>query len=191
MIYLVFAVIFIHIISAPLILGTEIFIDTENSQGRIAVRFLFIPVYKKKIDIESIKKMLNTSDDKGSERTRYERSRHGGKIGAFLSECAIRTAKRLRVRNADLEAKIGTGDAAADAVAVGMLRIMYSQVCAYYGFNGDPNKIKPDFDAEILYLDFYGIFSLCFADIIFAVLGALTVKTARFGRRRDYANDAE
>ncbi len=196
MIYLVIAVIFLHIITLPITVKICAKADTDNGTAKITVKLFFIPIYSKIIALEKIKKKIFGSngdvDPEEQEEEKEEQADSQAKTGAFkkfLSECAVAVGKRIRVRDMDLAALIGTGDAAADAVTVGALRIAYKQACCYFGISSD-GDIRPEYNDTVFFFDFFGIFSLCFADIIFAVCGAL-LSTIRISKRRNYANVAE
>lgn len=195
MVYLVLAIIILHIISLPLIFSVKVDINTDLNVGKISVKFLFIPIFRKKINI---KRLLNGNEDINDEKAKEENDKSDESsrfksflFKSFLKDCALGILKAVCIRTASLQAKIGTGDAAADGMAVGMLRIMYTQFCAFFGFNGDGGAIEPYYDSEILFFDFFGIFSISFADIIFAVCCVVFEKLAHVGGRRRYANVAE
>ena len=189
---LVLAIIFLYFISLRLSFGVDVDVDTDNNIGKIYVSFFFIPVFIKKINI---KKLLSGRDERlpqaDKEQEPEENPKDSGAFKKFLLACAMQILKAICVRKARFNAKIGTGDAAADGMAVGILRIMYSQFCAYFGIDFDSATIAPDYNAEILLIDFFGIFSISFADIIFAVCCVVFNKIAHFGKRRSYANVAE
>ncbi|MDE7106814.1 MAG: hypothetical protein K2O39_00655 [Clostridiales bacterium] len=189
-IYLVLAIIILYIISLRLSFGVKVYVNTDKNVGAVTVTFLFIPIFRKKINI---KLLLRGREDikEDNDEEQKEKTGEPSKFKKFLIDCAIGILKAVCVRTASLQAKIGTGDAAADGMAVGMLRILYTQFCAFFGFNGDGGKIEPDYDSEILFFDFFGIFSISFADIIFAVFGVVFEKLAHYGGRRSYANVAE
>ncbi|MDE7406327.1 MAG: hypothetical protein K2M89_05600 [Clostridiales bacterium] len=186
MIYLVLAIIILYIISLPLVFNAKVDINTDLNVGKVSVKFLFIPIFRNKINIKQLlrgKEQVQEEDDE-----QEEKSSKPSKLKGFLKDCAIGILKAVRVRIAELKAKIGTGDAAADGMAVGMLRIMYTQFCAFFGFDGGGGTIEPEYDSEILFFDFFGIFSISFADIIFAVCCVVFEKLTYYGRRRSYAN---
>lgn len=194
MIYLVLAIIILYFISLRLSFGVNVNIDTDNNIGKIVVTFFFIPIFRKKINIKRLlsghtEQFEQPHDDKEQETN--EKPDKSGPIKRFLVDCAIKILKAVCVRTADLKAKIGTGDAAADGMAVGMLRIMYTQFCAFFGFDGKSGTIEPGYDSEILFFSFFGIFSISFADIIFAVCNVVFSRIAHCGERRSYANVAE
>ncbi len=189
MIYLVLAVIFLHLISAPIVVSADVNVDTDKGDGNMIVRVMLIPVYKKKINTNEIKEKISGQSHDIVEDEEKTRPSNGKK--SFLIVCAKNVLSRVRVRVADLAIGLGTGDAAADGVAVGLLKIMYLQACAFFGFEGNTDDIRPDFDNTVLVLSFFGIFSLCIADIIFAVCTAFLDKIRRGGKRRGYANVAE
>lgn len=190
MVYLVLAIIILHIISLRLTFGAKAYVNTDKNIGVISVKLFFFPIFKKKINIKRLLNGKEVSQDNDDEQ-KTEKSGEPSRFKKFLIDCAIEILKAVCVRTASLQAKIGTGDAAADGMAVGMLRIMYTQFCAFFGFDGDGGKIEPDYNSEILFFDFFGIFSISFADIIFAVCCVVFEKLAHYGGRRRYANVAE
>ncbi len=189
MIYLVLAIIILHIISLPLMFGVKVDVNTDLNVGKMSFTFWFIPVFRKKINIKRLLGGREESADNDEEES--DKSGEPSRFKKFLTDGAIGILKAVCVKNASLQAKIGTGDAAADGMAVGMLRIMYTQFCAFFGFDGDGGIIEPYYDAEILFFDFFGIFSISFADIIFAVCSVVFEKLAHIGGRRNYANVTE
>lgn len=186
-IYLVIAIFILHVISLPLLFGVKVDINTDLNVCKVSVIFLFIPVVSKKLNL---KRLLSGKEDvkENNDEQEAEKKDEPSGFKKFLKDCAIKILKAVCVKDADLLAKIGTGDAAADGMAVGMLRIMYTQFCAFFGFNGDGGNIEPDYNAEILFFDFFGIFSISFADIIFAVICVIFERLTRYGGRRRYAN---
>ncbi|MDE5562158.1 MAG: hypothetical protein K2J01_01170 [Clostridiales bacterium] len=190
MVYLVLAIIILHIISFRLSFGVKAYINTDKNVGVISVKLFFIPIFRKKINI---KRLLRGKEDikQDNDDEQQEKSGKPSRFKSFLKDCAIGILKAVCVMTANLQAKIGTGDAATDGMAVGMLRIAYSQFCAFFGFDGDGGIIEPDYNSEILFFDFFGIFSISFADIIFAVCCVIFEKLAHVGGRRSYANVAE
>lgn len=198
MIYLVFAVLGLHIISLPIIAGVTVFADSDLKIGKIKIALFGIPIFVKHVDVERLTQSLKgrTADNdsidgaKQPEEKDKSKKKRGGKLKSFLLSFAKHAAMRVRVRQAELSAIIGADDAAVTATAVGTLRIVYSQVCAFFGLSGASADISPDYGAERIYFDFFGIFSLCFADIIVAVCAALfdgiVRKTSK--RSKKYAN---
>lgn len=183
-IYLVLAIIFLYIISLPLMFGVHVDINTDLNVGKISVAFFLIPVFRKKININ---RMIS-----GNEAVPESQKTNGqSRFKKFLKDCGIKILQAICVKNVSLLCKIGTGDAAADGMAVGTLRIMFTQFCAFFGFNGDGGIIEPDYDSEIFIFDFFGIFSISFADIIFAVCSVIVERITRNGTRRRYANVAK
>lgn len=198
MIYLALAVFGLHFISLPIILGATVYADSDRNVGKIKVALFGIPIYVKRIDIGRVLEKLtdkngeqNEVDKDGQERENADKSqKKTGKFKLFLINCARRIAMRVRVRAAELDAIVGTGDAAVSATVVGVMRIMYAQACAFFGFDGGSVSISPEYDSERIYFDFFGIFSLCFADIIVAVCATAINRLLRgTGKRSDkYAN---
>lgn len=191
MIYTVLAVIFLHICVLPITVRTSVSVDTDKGRIAVAFKLLFIPVFVKNVQIKSDGTDSNEKieDDRKSES---EKSEHDEKqksavkraFAAYLKNFALSVAGRIRVRQMDLTAAIGTGDAAVTATAVGMIKIAYSQACAFLGYAGNSDGIRPDYQSEYIFMDFYGIFSLCLADIIYAANAAIE-KTVRRGKRKN------
>ena len=192
MIYLVIAVIFLYLISISLAFGVDVDINTDENIGKITVAFFFIPVFKKRINIKKIVRQKEERQEQDDEENKDDGNTSSNGFKKFLLACVINILKRVRARNVNLHAKIGTGDAAADGVAVGMLRIFYTQFCTFFNLapDGDRCIIEPEYDAEILLFLFFGIFSISFADIIIAVLCTVFERIKQSGRR-SYANVAE
>ena len=188
-IYLVLAVIILYIISLPMSIGVSVLINTDENVGKIKASLFFIPVFKKKIDIKRLLKGKGIDDGERDDNDKIDKP--PSKLKKFFIDCALNIIKFVCVKNASLRSKVGTGDAAADGMTVGIMRIMYTQFCAVFGFAGGEVLIEPDYDAEILLFDFFGIFSISFADIIFAVLKTAISRIGQYGRRRSYANAAE
>lgn len=189
MIYLVLAIIILYIISLRLALGVKVYVNTDTNIGAITVTFFFVPIFRKKVNVKRLLrgKEIIQSDEKTK---KPEKSGKPSKLKKFLKDCAIGILKAVCINTAHLQARIGTGDAAADGMAVGLLRIMYAQASAFFGFDGD-GEIEPDYNSEILFFDFFGIFSISFADIIFAVCCVIFDKLSHVGGRRSYANATE
>ncbi|MCH5165781.1 MAG: DUF2953 domain-containing protein [Clostridiales bacterium] len=195
MLYLVFAVLGLHIISMPIALGVTVFVDTDENIGKLKVCIYGLPIFIKKLNLERLKaRILDNEGQKGDDDTESEQNddKEPQKFGAFkrfLLDCVIRIVKRIRVRNSELSARLGTGDAAVTAMTVGSFRVAYSQVCAFFGISQSCGKIEPDYDTECIKFDYFGIFSLCFADIIVAVSAAvIDVLIKHTKKRRSYAN---
>lgn len=191
MVYLVIAVIFLHLISLPLTTRISAKADTDGNSARLVVKFLFIPVFAKTVSTGEVKRRL-LGKERESEVEKpddNEKKEDSPRLKELLLDFAFNCAKRIRVRDADLAAVIGTGDAAADAVAVGTLRILYKQACAYFGISSD-GDIRPDYNTETLFFDFFGIFSICFADIIVALCDTVFSRV-RTAKRKNYANVTE
>lgn len=199
MLYLVLAIFALHIISFPLVISVTVAVNSDDNTGRIKVKLFFITVFKKKIDVEHIKRKINRAINKSEEESEEEeQSKNEGKkptdksgFNKFLIEVAKRVVTRIRVRGSDLQLRLGTGDAAVSAVTVGLLRVAYSQACAVLGYDGGYAELVPDYNSECIYVDFWGIFSLCIADIIYAVCAAVIKSiTSGIHKRRNYANTA-
>ncbi len=193
MVYLVLAIIILHIIALPIPFAVKVGVNTDNNVGKISVKLFFIPMFGKKLNVKRLLNGGERNDERDEQGEREERDSGGkqSRVKGFLKDCAIAIVKSVCVRTANLYAKIGTGDAAADGMAVGLLRIAYAQFCAFFGFAGDGGTIEPCYDAEILIFDFFGIFSISFADIIFAVCCVVFDRLAHIGKRRSYANVTE
>lgn len=187
MTYLAVAVIVLYLISLPIVFDVSANVDTEKNIGSVCIKLLFIPVFIKKIDVFVLKERILRGDLQEqieSPPSTQKRSR----IGAFFFAVAIKTAKAIKVDYAHLYARVGTGDAAADAIIVGTLKIAIEQLCASIGYVGNEFSIVPDYRSEMIRLDFLGIFSISFADIIVAVCRAAQCKISVSGRRSSCAN---
>ncbi len=188
MLYLALAVIFLHLSVIPLTVKTEVLIDGDEC-GKLKAKLFFIPVFVKRIDVDRIKRILRGEAEPETQES-GKKETHGGfksAVKAFLIKVGLEIAKRVRVREMNLTAKIGVGDAAATAFAVGTAGILYCQLCAFLSANASTGRILPDYDAETLFLEFSGIFSLCFADIIYALCAVCLSKfTAQRDKRRKY-----
>lgn len=186
MIYLVIAVIFLFIISRPFTVSVAVEIDTDKKRGEVKIKLSFITLFKKRFDprgvisaIESEKSDKEKSDDKP------ESSYPSGATIEFIKQ----TLSRIRVRELCLNVRLGVGDAAVSAVLIGLVCIIYGQICSFLCYDGD-GEITPDYNSETVIGDFSGIFSLCIADIIYAGFAALAanLKTKSAKSRKKYAN---
>ncbi|MCM1367405.1 MAG: DUF2953 domain-containing protein [Roseburia sp.] len=194
MMYLAFTVISLHLLVLPMVFGVSVSIDPDRQTGKLTARIFGIPVFSKRLSYDGLRERLlqgggDSADDEQEPKKKGER-KHGGKLKKLLIKIAFEIAKRIRVREMDLDARIGAGDAAVTAVAVGSLQIAYSQVCAFLGYrDGTIADIRPDYNSECIDLSFIGIFSLCFADIIYAVCVVVFKKlTKGNGKRSANAN---
>ena len=134
MIYLVLAVLILYFISLPMSIGISAQINTDENVGEITVSFFFIPVFKKQINIKKLLSEKSVKEQDGEEQN--ENDKGLSKFKKFLIDCALNIVKFVCVKNASLQFKVGTGDAAADGMTVGIMRIMYTQFCAFFGFDG-------------------------------------------------------
>lgn len=188
MIYIVLAVIILHISVLPITVRVSVNVDTDKGRIALRVKLFFIPVFTKYVRLRADE---NHSSDVQAEKIKNGAEKAQSKIkqvfNAYIKNLTIVLLKRIRVRVMDLIASIGAGDAAVTATAVGMLKIAYSQVCAFLSYNGDAERIRPDYGTDSVFIDFFGIFSLCFADIIFAAFGAIGKTLGREKRRVAYA----
>ncbi len=178
MLYVVLAVLSLHIISLPIIVGVRVFADTDNDKGRIVVKLFFIPVYVKRIDIAEIRSILRGDEDvpvkiKDTREKKKKRSAFKKALLSYIKRVAFTAVKLVRVSAFDVDAVIGTGDAAATAFTVSSALITYGQACAFFGLNAAGGDIRPDYDRARLLTTFFGIFSLEIADIIYAVIAGL------------------
>ena len=200
MIYLAIAVFILHAISLPLIVSGSADVNTDADYGKITVKFMFVPVFIKKINVKNIKDKLNGNyiersniEDSGEEHEAKQEEEKppasGGKLKAFLFALVANIVRRIRLRALDCKANIGTGDAAVSAMTASTVKIALLQACAFFGTDSDNIQISPDYNEECLILDFFGIISLCFADIIIAVCGAVSdMLRKRTSKRSYYAN---
>lgn len=194
-IYTVLAVIFLHICVLPITVRISAKIDSDKGRVTFTAKLFFIPIFSKSASIDS-DNGGNGADawGDGEESGEGDKSSHGIKriFTEYLKNFALTVVKRVRVREMDLTAAIGAGDAAVTATAVGMLKIAYTQACALLNYAGDCGGIRPDYQSEYIFVDYFGIFSLCFADIIYAANAAI-VKTVRRGdsknRRKAHATN--
>lgn len=190
MMYLVFTVFSLHLLVLPMVIGAAIVVDSDTRKGKLTVRFFGIPVFWKKLDYDRSRALIFSDDarttaEQNSDNNKKKSSALGKKIKNFLLKVAFETAKRIRVRELELSADIGAGDAAVTAVAVGSLQIAYSQVCAFLNYrDGNVAEIKPDYNSERINIDFTGIFSLCFADIIYAASVVIFKKSNKRSDKR-------
>lgn len=195
MLYLALTVISLHLLVLPIVFGADIFVDSDKRTGKITFRLFGIPVFIKRLDYEALRKRLfdheeETDSDPKPESDNGKSNGLKSKFKAFLVKVAIEILKLICVVNMDLNAKIGAGDAAITAVTVGGMQIAYSQVCAFIGYRDcDLSKIKPDYNSECINIAFVGIFSLNFADIIYALCAVISKKIFQsISKRRTYAN---
>lgn len=191
MLYLVLAVFFLHILVLPMVFSAKIDVDSDISHGKIVVKLYFIPIFVKKLHFDTLNDILNgvpveVDNDKEAENQKKSPSKFKSALKRFFIAVAIRIAKRVRVRELELNAKIGTGDAAATAVTVSSALVAYCQACALLGVSISEGAITPDYDRSLLFIKFYGIISLCIADIIYAVLSQILSKFARHGKGAAY-----
>ncbi|MCH5163020.1 MAG: hypothetical protein J1G38_05980 [Clostridiales bacterium] len=188
MLYLVLTVFLLHLSVVPLVISIKIDIDSDVPVGKITVKLFFIPVFVKKLHFEGFQDAVNGTPIQNEEKDEQEEhkqkkpSKFKKAIKDFLVKVAVRIAKRIRVREADLQSTIGTGDAAATAVSVSSALILYCQACAFLGLAPQDGAIRPDYERAKLFVKFYGIISLCFADIIYAVLSQILSKFAAGGK---------
>ncbi len=191
MIYLVLAVIFLHLCVLPITMRAHVNVDSDKGRITIVFKLFFAPVFKKCVNIEAdARDGEKIEDNEIAESADGARATRGFKhaLIEYAKNFAVVAAKRVRVRQMDLTAAIGAGDAAVTATAVGMLKIAYSQACAFLNYIGDSDGIRPDYQSEYIFV----VFSLCLADIIYAA-NAAAVKTVRRGdsknRRKAYATN--
>ncbi|MBD5132322.1 MAG: hypothetical protein HDT28_07045 [Clostridiales bacterium] len=187
MIYLVVAVLFLHLISLPLVVTMNVDIDYDNDYGLIKFKLWFFTVYKKSVNIGAVKQKLEgiVVGDESKKTQEEEKSGIKPATKRFLVSLSKRMIERVRVRDLDLDLRLGTGDAAVSAFIVGMLKISFESACAIFGIDKEKAVFKPIYDNEYIFLEFFGIFSLSFADIIYAVCATLI---GLIPQRRSYAN---
>ncbi len=190
MTYLVLAVIFLHLCVLTITMRAHVNVDSDKGRITVVFKLFFVPVFKKSVNIEAgARDGEKIEDNERAESDDGARSTRGFKraLIEYAKNFAVVAAKRVRVRQMDLTAAI-----AVTATAVGMLKIAYSQACAFLNYIGDSDGIRPDYQSEYIFVDFSGIFSLCLADIIYAA-NAAAVKTVRRGdsknRRKAYATN--
>ncbi len=185
--YLVLTVFALHIIAGPLIIKIDAVIDSDGSAGKIVVKLFFIPIFVKKTGFEKFRRILDgknvdVESDKEPKKSGFKKA-----LIRFIVKVGLETAKRVRVRELRLTANVGTGEAASTAVAVSTLQIAYLQACTYFGVPVNC-EIHPDYDTARLFMMFFGIISLCIADIIVAVCSVIAANIAEHGKRRVYGN---
>lgn len=174
MIYTVTAVIFLHIISLPIVFSVRVDADSDKGFGTVSVKLFFITVFKRSLDVDALKNSLFGGSQADDEKRSNDDATDGkrSKLKAYAFASAKRALLRLRVRELTVNVRIGTGNAAASAMTVGALRVAFNRACTVLGYVGDA-EIEPDYGAEMIRILFSGIFSLCIADIIYAACGAL------------------
>lgn len=183
MIYLCLAVIFLHIIFAPIVIGATVYFDSGLKTAELRVRLFFIPVFSKKLNYDRINEQIRSlSDEKEDKDEKNEKPSERKGIKGYLFRFALGVLKRIVIRKLDLDAEIGLGDAAVSAVAVGFLKTLYSDIRALFYSDGVENII-PNYDEEYIFIDFDGIFSVCIGDIIYAAVCA--VKLPRLKIKND------
>lgn len=191
MIYLVLAVLFLHIIVVPITVSVDIDVDSDKKSGKIVLKVLFIPVFVKQANIDDIKKLLyrgKKTEDRGHKKKKWARK---NAFKHLLIDAAFKLLSRIRTREMYMTCMIGTGDGFSTAMTVSTVKIMYSQLCAFLGYSDDTSDgIAPNYDDECIFMRFNGIFSMCFADIIYVMLCALSGIPTRgkAERRKIYAH---
>jgi len=191
MIYLVLAVLILHVISLPLIISVVADVDSDADTARLCLKLFFIPIFVKKTNVEGVldRVIEKTNDGHSQHEQNDKKSKSNGLAKKFLTAFAWSMVRRIRVRDIELDAKLGLGDAAASACTVGTLQILTEQIKAFFGYAGGQTNISPDYETECIFFDFFGIISICFGDIIYAVCAAiLNVISNRTRQRRYYAN---
>lgn len=177
MVYLVITILFLHATIIPCLFSVDMDIANNNKTLRIAIGAAFFPLFKRNIDLTALIEREYVS---GGESKKTAESGKKARNNAFVKaikriamRIGIRVVKRVRVRRMGLNAEIGTGDAAASALAVGGIKVFYSSVCDFfcYDYNGD--GICARYDIDCASIDFSGIFLITLADIIIAVISAV------------------
>lgn len=178
MVYLVITILFLHVTIIPCLFSVDINIANNNKTLSIAIAAAFIPFFKLNIDLNPL--IEREEDENGSNSKKTADYGKRVKNNAFIKaikrialRIGIKIVKRVRVRHMGLSAEIGTGDAAASALAVGGIKVIYSTVCDFlcYDYNGD--SICARYDIDCASIDFSGIFLITLADIIIAVISAV------------------
>lgn len=167
MIYLVLAVLILHIVSAPIPFGADFSLSNEKRTVSLCAHIFAIPVIFKRIDFDTIERALLKNDKNTEIAEETRRSKNEGKK-LISKKRLIETGKelilRINVRNMTLSGTVGLSDAAACAVACSAANIFYSQACAYFrtpcssGLSANNSGVTEIFAG--------GIFSITIADII-------------------------
>ncbi len=191
--YLVFAVIFLHILVSPIIISARADVDTDRMSGRIKVKLFFIPVFVKTVDLNKIKRKIfgerdvqNLEKSEKSENEEKDEKSAPKALKSYLFRVIKIFLARVRVRVIDINGVLGTGDAAVTAVTVGTVGAGYDSARAVMGFDGKCD-LRAEYDYERIFVDFYGIISFCLADTIYALIaGGIGSKRKKAVRREVY-----
>lgn len=192
-IYLVLAVLILHIIVADIVMSVYINVDSDKKKARIKVKAFFIPVFSKTMDLDRFYNGSVSDEEEEEEKEQSEKSEKkkssgiGDGLKGWLIRVGLKLVSRIRVRCLDMDGVISTGDAATTAVVTGTCNIGYDQACAYFGLPIGIHSIKPEYGMAQAHIDIFGIFSLCFADIIYAV-AAGTLSNSVDGKKRRALN---
>ncbi|MCH5351215.1 MAG: DUF2953 domain-containing protein [Clostridiales bacterium] len=167
MIYIVLAVLFLHISIMRIVLCFEVFFDSDEKSALVTVKLFFITVFK---FTPNYNKVVDTATDvtKTVEKT-------SGKLLRYLARAGTKLIRRIDFRYLGLICNLGTGDAATTALIFGWINSAFDGACSVLDCD-NYSEITPDFDMARFYVDFGGIISLCIADIIYAAISALFVK---------------
>lgn len=184
--YLVFAVLFFHILVVAQLFNVKLYVDSDSKNGEIAIKLFFVPLFVKKfnVDIDNLFKLDETkTDNKTKDKRQNIKSKK--KMLKFVFELI----KRIRVRYFFIDARIGLGEPHYTAFIVGFINIILSQVCNYLSIQRN-GEVVPFYD--YLHIDLYvnSIFSLCLGDIIYIVIKRVFCGIfKRKKRRKIYGNN--
>ena len=168
MIYLVLAVLFLHIISAPIVFGADFSLSTEKRVIRFGAHVYALPVFSKRVDFDTVERALYKKDKSAETAEKTEKAGNKIKANSALVEAVKRLLLRINVRRLALDGSVGLSDAAVCAVVCSTVNIMYSQACAYFHAIGTSGLAANNNGITEVAAD--GIFSLTIADIIIVLL---------------------
>ncbi|MCH5157701.1 MAG: DUF2953 domain-containing protein [Clostridiales bacterium] len=167
MVYIVLAVLFLHISVMRIVIRLEAVFDSDEKYTFITVKLFFITVFKY---IPTYNRVVDTATDvkKSAEKIK-------GRLLNYIARAVMALLKRIEVRSLGLRCRVGTGDAASTALVYGSIHSAFDATCSFFDCQ-KYSEVVPEYDRATLYLDFGGIISLCLADIIYAALSALRVR---------------
>ncbi len=192
MMYLVFAVLFLHISIVPIAISIDIDIDSDSKMGNAALKILFVPIFVKRLSADDIKKFVDHEKGSADGGNKKKKSAFKNALKKFAVAAIPKLLSRIRTRDMYLSCMIGTGDGFSTAMTVSTVKIIYSQLCAYLDYScSTSGTITPNYDDECIFVRYYGIFSLCFADIIYVMLCAFidVMTRGKVKRRKTYAHN--
>lgn len=180
MLYLVLAVIFLHIIFAPIVICGAVYFDSDKKIAELSISLFFIPIFKKKFNYDNLMEKIGDTVKEKTDNSKKDDNNDVKKSNSVLKSAfkryfirvALGILRHIRLRRLDLEAEIGTGDAAVSAVTAGFMKTLYANIRALFYCDGG-EEIVPNYDEEYIFIDFDGIISLCIGDIIYAAISAV------------------